>query len=387
MRVVIVGGGVAAARAAESARSQGLGGELVLVGDEPHLPYHRPPLSKEWLIGASAEDVTVHPGAFYDAHGIEVIRGRRAVHVDIAGRSVVLDDGRALAFDQLLIATGSRPRRLAVDGAGLPGVHTLRTVDDGRDVASRLAAAHDVVVVGAGLIGLEVASAARALGKRVTVLDRAGAPLQRLVGPQLGELVARLCVDAGVDLRPGVLPTRILGAEAVEAVDLTDGSRVRADLVVVGIGAVPATGWLEGSGLRLDGGVLVDERLRTAVPGVLAAGDVARAWVPRYRAHLRIEHYGNTHAQGLAAGEALAGREIRLDPIPGASSDLFGRRLQVTGLVRGDEEVVLRGADERPTAFYLRDGRIVAAVSLDGGRDFLAARKLVAAGAAAERVP
>jgi 3-phenylpropionate/trans-cinnamate dioxygenase ferredoxin reductase subunit len=381
MRVLIVGGGLAAARAAESARESGFDGDIAIVGKEPHLPYQRPPLSKEALVAPPGDELWVLPPSFYADNAVELVTGRRAVRLDPVARKVELDDRVRVGFDRLLVATGSRPRRLQVPGADLAGIHRLRTLDDSRALAVNLAAARDVVIVGAGLIGLEVAATARSLGKRVTVLEAAAVPLARLLGPTVGDLMAGLHRDAGVDLRLRTEVGRFLGRDTVEEVELTDGSRLPADLVLVGIGARPNTEWLEGSGLDLAHGVRVDGQLATALPGVFAAGDVACTWVPLYQRHVRLEHYGNADAQGRAAGRALAGLDVAYAPVPGASSTQFGRRLQVSGLVLGDEHVVLRRRDDRFTAFYVREGRLAAVAAFDMGRDFLAARKLVATAA------
>ncbi|HEU4407764.1 MAG TPA: FAD-dependent oxidoreductase [Polyangiaceae bacterium] len=387
MHHVIIGAGLSAARAIEAIRAAGVDDPITLVGEELELPYNRPPLSKEFLSGAlRRDDLLLQPPAFYHDGRIDLRLGRRATRLDTAARVVDLDGGERIAFDRLLVATGAAPRRLEVAGVELANVLYLRTVDDADHLAVRLRAAERVVVVGGGLLGLEVAAAARGLGKKVTVVEAGDTMLGRFAGPLVGRLVTEMHRDQGVDVRTRSTVRAFRGSDTVEEVSLTDGEAVPADLVVIGVGVRPNTGWLAGSGLALDDGALVDEYTATNVPGVFAAGDVARSWNPVLGAYVRLEHYGNAFAQGAAAGRAMIGRPEVHAPLPGASSEQFGRRLQVVGWVRGDERVVVRGdaSKRRFTAFFVHDGCLRAAFTLGRPRDLVAAKRLITSRAAVD---
>ncbi|MES2642500.1 MAG: FAD-dependent oxidoreductase [Myxococcota bacterium] len=385
-RIVIVGAGLAAARAVEAARSTGFDGDILLVGEEPRLPYERPPLSKEWLTEDTLPDEpAVFPASSWDDWRVDRALGVRAQALDPQARILTLTGGRRLPYDRLLIATGARPRQLSVPGVELDGVLTLRTLPDATDLRARLRASQRIVVVGAGLIGLEVVAAARSLGRQVTVVEADHTPLRRLVGARMGATVAAMHADEGVELRFDETVTALRGHRRVEAVVLACGVSVAADLVVVGIGVEPDVGWLRGTGLDGPTGVPVDALTRTPVPGVHAAGDVAVTWQPESGIlGRRFETYANAAAQGAAAGRALAGAPTPYVPSPGGSSNQYGHRLQFVGEVVGDEAVVVRGSVEerRFVAFYVREGRVTAAFTLDRARDVPAARALVAAGAA-----
>ena len=301
--VAVVGASLAGLRAVETLRRDGYDGRLVLVGAEAHLPYDRPPLSKEFLAGeVEPDDVALRRGP-YDDLDLDLRLGRRAVALDLASRAVALDDGEPVVFDGLVLATGSTPR--VVPGTpDLPGINVLRTLDDALAIRAKLDARPRVVVVGAGFIGSEVAATCRLRGLEVTVLEALPAPLVRGLGPVLGMACGELHRDHGVDLRLGVGVAGFEGDGRVERVRLDDGTAVDADLVVVGVGVAPATDWLATSGLTLDNGVVCDETL-LAAPGVVAAGDVARWPNPLFGGEsMRVEHWTNASEQGVAASAA-----------------------------------------------------------------------------------
>ena len=374
MRLVVVGASLAGLRACEAARRAGWTGEVVLVGAEEHLPYDRPPLSKAVLgAGEPPAPTTLRTADDLAALGVELRLGAPATGLDLDAREVLVD-GRALAYDRLVIATGAHARRLP--GEQLPGVHVLRTVEDALAVRAALDAGARTVVVGAGFIGTEVASAARARGLPVTVVEAASVPLLRAVGAAVAPRVASLHAEAGVDLRTGVGVTALEGDSRVARVVLADGTVLPADLVVVGTGALPTTGWLAGSGLTLDDGLVCDETLQAA-PGVWAAGDVAR-W-PLHGASVRLEHWTAAAESGAHAGRAAAGERAVFTTVPYAWSDVYGRRLQAVGVTSGtDVEVV--GDDSRWVALY-RDGDLLAgAFSVDLPGRIMKLRRVVAAG-------
>lgn len=380
MRHVIVGAGLAGLRAAEAIRATGDEGDIILVGAEQEPPYSRPPLSKEYLLGSmQAPELLLQPATFYTDKRIDLRLGARALALDVTARRVALSTGEQLAFDRLLIASGSEPRRLAVEGAGLEGIFTLRTLRDASALASALRKASRVVVIGAGLIGLEVAATARQARKEVVIVESAHTAMTRVLGGRLGEALLDLHRSQGVRVLTSAAVSAFLGHRHVEEVVLADGTRLPADLVVVGVGVQPAVEWLAGSGIELGNGVLVDAFAETSVPGIFAAGDVANAWNPRLGARMRLEQYGNAQAQGAAAGRTMAGKPERYTPIPGMGSTQYGRRIQLVGHLRGDEEVLTRGSVEEHTftLLFFRGAQLAGAFSLNRPRDFLALRSAI----------
>ncbi|MEA2702546.1 MAG: hypothetical protein QOD63_491 [Actinomycetota bacterium] len=387
--VVVVGASLAGVQAADTLREKGFGGRVILVGAEPHLPYDRPPLSKELLAGTSTPDeALLRPAGHFDDRGIELVLGtvatgldfgRRLVHLSVRGAEMV-----PLGFDGLVIATGAAPRRLPGTSA-LEGVHVLRTLDDCLAVSAALDASPRVVVVGAGFIGAEVAATCRGRGLEVTVVEALPVPLAKAVGPAIGAALAELHREHGVALRTGVGVAALEGAGRVERVALADGSVIDADLVVVGVGVKPQTAWLEGSGLTLDDGVVCDAAC-VAAPGVVAAGDVARWDNQLFGGLMRVEHWTNAVEQGTAAATSLlaaaAGeRPVAFAPVPYFWSDQYGLRIQYLGASRpGDEMVVVDGSldDRRFVAVYGREGRIVAALAVGRARRLMAYRRMIA---------
>lgn len=366
--IVVVGGGLAGAKAAEAAREAGFDGRLTLVGEEVHRPYDRPPLSKGLLLGkTSVEDVFVHPPDFYRAHDIELHTGDPATRIDRDAGAVHTQSGRRLRFDRLLLATGGAPRTLPLTDAPLDGVVTLRTLDDASALAAQLGAVEHVTVVGAGWIGCEVAAAARTRGANVTIVDPLEVPLARVLGPEMGRVFADLHADHGVDLLLGRGAARVDGRHAVEEISLTDGRTVPTQLVVVGVGVLPRVDLAQEAGLDVDGGILVDATLTASDPRILAAGDVARAWHPRLRRHLRVEHWANALNQGLTAGRNLLGAGEEYDRVPYFYSDQYDLGMEYCGHAGPEDEVVVRGStgEREFVAFWLRHGRVVAGMNVN----------------------
>ncbi len=380
-RIVIVGGGQAGGQAAASLRQGGFEGEVALVAAEPHPPYQRPPLSKQYLAGEQEVDrVLLRPGSFYEEQRISLRLGAEASEIDRGGREVLLASGERLAYDAALLATGSRVRRLEVPGADLPGVHYLRTLADAEALRSALGEARRLAVVGGGYIGLEVAAVARTAGLEVTVLEAAERLLARVATPQLSSFYATLHARHGVDVRTGAAVTAFEGDGRVEAIALADGPPVGADLAVVGIGIVPNVEIAEAAGLACDDGIVVDEACRTSDPAILAAGDCTRhpnAWLG---APARLESVPNAIEQGRVAAAVLCGQDARYDAEPWFWSDQYDTKLQMAGFASLGEHAVTRGTPgEGPfITFHLRDGAVVAVDAMDSIREFLACRKLVA---------
>jgi NADPH-dependent 2,4-dienoyl-CoA reductase/sulfur reductase-like enzyme len=385
-RVVVVGASLAGLRAAEELRALGHTGVVTLVGDEPHLPYDRPPLSKQVLAGSKPFESTALNvvGGSLEELDLEWRLGQRASGLDLEAREVLLGGGERLPFDGLVIATGASPKRLPGTDH-LDGVHTLRTLDDCRAIRAALdAGPHRVAVVGAGFIGAEVAATCRGLGIDVSMIEALPVPLERGLGPTMGSVVADVHRDHGVDVRLGVGVVLIEGGSHVERIRLTDGAVLDVDLVVIGIGVSPNTEWLDGSGLTLDNGVVCDATC-TAAPGVVAAGDVARWPNTRFDELMRVEHWDNAIAMGThAARSLLAGSSAEpFAPVPWFWSDQYDRKIQLAGLAGPDDdvEVVWGSAEERRfVAFYGRGRRVVGVLGMNQPAKVMTWRPLVEQG-------
>jgi 3-phenylpropionate/trans-cinnamate dioxygenase ferredoxin reductase subunit len=368
-RVVIVGASVCGAHAAETLREEGFEGEIVLVGAEPHLPYDRPPLSKAFLqapAGEQPDDPAFNPDSFYADKRIELRLGAAVTAVDARAGTIALADGQSLRYDRLLLATGSRVRRLAVPGADLPGILYLRTLDDARRLREALGRARRAVIVGAGFIGAEVAASCRARGLEVALLEAAPAPLARALGEEVGGYLAELHRRHGVDLRLSDGVRAFRGGGRVEQVVTASGAQLDADLVVVGVGVDAETGYLAGGPVAVDNGIVVDELCRTSVPHVYAAGDCAN-WPHRPTGtRVRVEHWENAWYQGEAAVRSLLGKGEPYAPVLYFWSDQYDVEIQYLGHAARWDQIVLRGrpADFAFAAFYLDGGVLRAAMAV-----------------------
>ena len=361
MGVVIVGGGLAAARTAEQLRRSEYTGRITIVSDEVHLPYDRPPLSKE-VLRKEVDDVALKPREWYDEKDITLRLGSAATVLDTAGQTVTLGDGTVLGYDELVIATGLVPRRIPAF-PDLEGIRVLRSFDESMALRSHASAARHAVVVGAGFIGCEVAASLRSLGVDVVLVEPQPTPLASVLGEQIGELVARLHRDEGVDVRLGVGVAEVRGQGHVDTVVLTDGTELTADLVVVGIGSRPATEWLEGSGIEVDNGVICDEAGRTSAPNVWALGDVA-SWRDATGHQARVEHWSNVADQARVVVPALLGQDVPTNVVvPYFWSDQYDVKIQCLGEPEANDVVHLVEDDGRKfLAYYERDGVLVGVV-------------------------
>jgi len=382
-RIVVVGGSLAGLRAVETLRREGYEGSLVVVGDEVHRPYDRPPLSKQILTGQWEVEKTALPGSAED-HGAEWKLGTRAVRLDPAARELELSTGERVGYDGLIAATGSRVREIP-STPPLAGIHSLRTLDDALAVRSALEGSPRVCVVGAGFIGAEVAASCRARGLDVTLVEALPVPLGRVLGDRTGAHMAKLHRDHGVDLRCGVGVDGFEGSERVEAVRLSDGTRIPADLVVVGIGVIPNVEWLADTGLDLRDGVACDATCATALPGVFAAGDIACWENPLYGTAMRVEHWTHAVEQGIAAAEnLLAGEGAQpFASVPFFWSDQYDTKIQMAGRPLPTDEVeVVHGeeGDHRFVVLYGREGRLVAALGFNRPRSVVQYRRAIGEG-------
>jgi 3-phenylpropionate/trans-cinnamate dioxygenase ferredoxin reductase component len=365
---VIIGASLAGAKAAETLRGEGFDGRLVLLGAENERPYERPPLSKEYLRGeVGREKVYVHDEGFYADQEIELRLGRTAVSLDTSNGELELDDGERLRYDRLLLATGAEPRRLSIPGAELDGVLYLRSVQDSDRLRKRLDRGGTMVVVGAGWIGAEVAASARQRGLEVTVLEAASVPLERVMGAEVGAISRDIHTDHGVRMLMGAGVEAFEGDGAVERVRTSDGQELECDLVVVGVGVEPRTRLAAQAGIAVDNGVLIDEQLRTNVPRVFAAGDVANAHHPFYVERIRVEHWANALNQGPAAARNMLGRAEPYERLPYFFSDQYEVGMEYSGFARAWDRVVFRGdpATREFVAFWLVQDHVVAGMNVN----------------------
>jgi 3-phenylpropionate/trans-cinnamate dioxygenase ferredoxin reductase subunit len=365
---VIVGASLTGAKAAEALREEGFDERIILIGAEDERPYERPPLSKDYLRGeAGREKVYVHDEGFYAAHDIELNLGRVAVGLDTATRELTLDDGEQLRYDQLLLATGARARRLPIPGPDLDGVLYLRTVEDSDALRDRLDRGGTVVVIGAGWIGAEVAASARQRGLEVIVLDPLTVPLERVLGTEVGTIYRDIHTDHGVQMLMGTGVEAFEGATSVEAVRASDGRLLDCDFVVVGVGVQPRTELAEQAGIAVNNGILVDEHLQTSAPGVFAAGDVANAHHPFYGERIRVEHWANALHQGPIAARNMLGHSDAYERLPYFFSDQYDIGMEYAGFARNWDRVVFRGdpASREFIAFWIAGDRVVAGMNLN----------------------
>jgi 3-phenylpropionate/trans-cinnamate dioxygenase ferredoxin reductase subunit len=369
--IVIAGAGLAGAKAAETLRAEGFGGPVVLIGDESERPYERPPLSKDYLAGKAERDsIYVHPHDWYRENNVDLRLGTAVSGIDRERHEVTLADGSRVGYGKLLLATGSSPRRLTVPGAGLPGVHYLRTVGDSDRIRQAFQGAQRIAVIGAGWIGLEAAAAARGAGAEVAIVELAELPLLRVLGREVAEVFADLHRANGVDLRMGVGVDEITGASGrASGVRLSDGSHLPADAVVVGVGISPNTQLAEAAGLEVGNGIAVDASLRTSDPDIYAAGDVACAYHPLLKTSIRVEHWSNARNQPQAAARAMLGKEAAYDRLPYFYTDQYDLGMEYSGYVvpGGYDEVVFRGDRQRREfiAFWLSGGRVLAGMNVN----------------------
>ena len=386
--VVIAGAGLAGAKAAEALRKNGFEGRVLLFGTEAHRPYIRPPLSKEYLRGEGELDkVFVHPEPWYAEQRVDFEPSTTVAAIEPGEHAVVLDGGRRVGFDRLLIATGSEPRRLDVPGGELDGVRYLRTLDDADGLRAAAGKASRVVVVGGGWIGAEVAASIRQVGREVALIGDTAVPLERVLGPEVGAIFRDAHVANGVRLVPNQRVLAFHGrGGAVEAVETADGTRIEADLVVVGIGAAPRTALAEAAGIAVDNGILVSDRLETSAEGIFAAGDVASAEHPVFATRLRVEHWDNARRQGRIAARNMLDHDEPYARIPYFYSDQFDLSMEYAGYAPAFDRVVFRGV---PTAgkfiaFWLLDGRVVAGMNVNTPKVNEAISALVASGRSVE---
>ena len=368
---VIVGGGMAGALAAQTLREEGFDGKITLLAQEPNAPYERPPLSKDYLQGKAERDsIFVHPEPWYAEHAVELSLGSAVTSLDPASRTVTTATGERLSYDKLLLATGSKPHHLDVPCADRDGAYYLRNVEDSDRLKIKFAEASRVVIIGTGWIGLETAAAARAAGLDVTLLVSGDLPLEHVLGPEVAPIFDELHRSHGVDLRYRTTAVELTGRHGrVTGVMLSDGTRIDADMIIVGIGAVPRTEIAADAGLKIDNGIVVDEHLRTSDPDIFAAGDIARTYNPRLGRHIRVEHWANARRQGVVAAKAMLGQDAA-DVRPSYFfTDQYDLSMEYTGDIgpAGYDRVIFRrhADSDQMIVFWLSEQRVQAGMNIN----------------------
>ena len=383
-RIVIIGAGQAGAQAAVSLRQGGFKGAITMIGAEAAPPYQRPPLSKAYLKGELDEHRLYLRGAeFYETQSVDLHLGVRATAIDRAAKTVATDSGERFPYDALLIATGAPPRRIGCPGAELDGVHYLRTLADSERLRPLLMAPGQIVIVGAGYIGLEVAAVARQEGRHVTVLEMAPRALARVASEPVSAFYENLHRGAGVDLRLGAELIGFEGEKRIDGVRLSTGEAVECIAALVGIGAAPELALAEDAGLAIDNGIVVDEYARTSDPHIFAAGDCTNFPSPRFGRRMRLESVPNAIEQAKAAAANMVGGGVVYDALPWFWSDQYDVKLQTVGLHEGHEELVVRGdpAEKKFAVWYLKDGKALAVDAINDPASFAMGKRLITTGA------
>ena len=382
MAVVVIGGGQAAGQLVASLRQEGYEDRITIICEEPHLPYQRPPLSKQYLKGeVPADKVPLRPRTFYEAKQIKVLEDQRVLGFDSKQQRVICNNGSDLPYDDLVLATGSKPIPLPVPGADLKNVHLFRTLDDVDAIRAQLNAPRKIAIVGGGYIGLEVAASCQLLGHQVTVIELEDRVLKRVATPMMSKFYQDLHTERGVTLHLNKKVEQILGDDSgsVTSIKLTEGEIVDAEIVIVGIGIRPVTDLAEEQNLEVNNGIFVDEHCRTKSPHVYAIGDCTNHPNPLLDQRIRLECVPNAMEQARVAAQNIAGKDTTYASYPWFWSDQYELKLQMTGLLHNHDDMVVRGSMDNHTfsVFYLRQGRLISADAVNTPRDFMAAKQLL----------
>jgi 3-phenylpropionate/trans-cinnamate dioxygenase ferredoxin reductase subunit len=380
-RVVIAGAGHAAGQVVASLRQHKFDGQVVLVGDEPHLPYQRPPLSKKFLSGdLAAERLYVKPESFYDDPAITLQLDTPIIAIDRDKKYLQVENREDIGYDKLVIATGSRVRRLPIEGTGLKGVHYLRSIADVEGIREGMDAGKKIVIIGAGYIGLEVAAVAQQAGLGVTVIEMADRVMSRVVSPETSDFYQIEHTGRGVRFRLSTGVSSLNGKKRIKSVTTSEGEKIPADLVVIGVGIQPNTELATSAGLDTDNGIVVDDHCRTSDPRIFAVGDCTSHPNAIYDRRLRLESVHNAVEQAKTAAANICGLDVTYAQVPWFWSDQYDLKLQIAGLSEGYDDVVIRGnpAERSFSCLYLRDGRLIAVDAINAPRDFVQSKQLIA---------
>lgn len=378
---IIVGAGHAAAQMSASLRQEGWEGDILMIGDEPYLPYHRPPLSKTFLAGdKTVTDLAIRPSEFYQKNNI-AFRNGRVTHINRDAQTLKLADGEELYYYKLALCMGGRARKISLPGSELNGVHYLRNVQDVEGIRSHLGEGKQAVIIGGGYIGLETAALLRSLGMNVVVLEMAPRILQRVTAPGISDFYTRVHTEEGVSIHTEVSVSEIVGQSHVEQVVCADGQSFPADLVIVGVGVIANTELAEEAGLEVNNGIVVDDACRTNDPHIVAAGDCTNHYNALYDCRLRLESVPNANEQGKVAAATLCGNEKSYQSLPWFWSDQYDMKLQIAGMSQGYDHVVIRGDDTSGrsfAAFYFKEGKLICADCVNRPQEFMLSKRIIA---------
>jgi len=379
-KCIIVGASHAAAQLATSLRQEGWEGDILMIGDEPYLPYHRPPLSKTFLAGdKTAEELAIRPADFYVKKNIGLLQGRVS-KINKDQQIVTLSDGQEMSYDKLALCMGSRVRKIALPGSDLAGVHYLRDIADVEGIKSGVKKDNNAVIIGGGYIGLEAAASLRKQGMNVVVLEAAERILQRVTAPELSGFYTRIHSEEGVSLHTGISVLSIDGGTHAEKVRCAKGIEFTADLVIIGVGILPNVELAEEAGIKVDNGIVVDEYCCTNDPNIFAAGDCANHFNKIYNRRIRLESVPNANDQGKSAAASICGNSKEYKSLPWFWSDQYDLKLQIAGLSQGYDQVVIRGdklAGRSFAAFYLKEGQLIAADCVNRPQEFMLSKKII----------
>lgn len=378
--IVIIGAGQAGAQVAQSLRQGDYKGPIRLIGEEPHLPYQRPPLSKKYLAGeVGTEGLLLRPPAFYDTQDIDFIPDTQVTDIDRAAKRIRLANGDTIDYGRLVLATGTKARPLSLPGSDLKGVLSLRAIADVNAIRDEIADKSELVIIGAGYIGLEVAAVAKALGKNVTVVEAQDRPMKRVVSPQVSDFFSQLHRNNGIQLLLDTGIEALVGNGQVSGVKLSTGATLPADLVLVAVGAAPNDELAADAGIETDNGILVDGAGQTSDPSVYAAGDCTRFYSNRYGRSVRMESVQNAIDQAKAVAQSLLGQDVDYDPLPWFWSDQYDIKLQIAGLSDGYDDTITGGSisDNKFYVAYLKDGHLIAVDSVNSPRSHMMARRVI----------
>jgi 3-phenylpropionate/trans-cinnamate dioxygenase ferredoxin reductase subunit len=381
---IIIGASHAAAQLISSLRQEGWEGRISLIGDEPYLPYHRPPLSKAFFVGEKTEDqLLIRAADFYDKNKVDLLLGSRVTNIDRDAKKIILEDRAEISYTKLALTTGTRVRKIPFTGCELPGVFYMRDLNDVKQTHKFTGRGKSAVIIGGGYIGLETAASLRKIGMSVTVIEAMSRVLQRVTAPEVSAFYTRIHTEEGVDIRTEAGVDAIVGDKHVEGVRLVDGSTVRADLVIIGVGVIPNIELAEAAGLTIDNGIVVDEFATTNDADIVAAGDCTNHYNPIYQRKLRLESVQNATDQAKIAAKSICGKPEVYSALPWFWSDQYDLKLQIAGFSQGFDKVIIRGDSKQGrsfAAFYFCEGRFIAVDAINRPKEFMISKRALTAG-------
>lgn len=385
---IIIGASHAAAQLVSSLRQEGWEGKISLIGDEPNLPYHRPPLSKAFFVGEKSEDeLLIRAADFYEKNKVDLLLGSRVTKIDRDAKQITLEDGAEISYTKLALTTGARVRKIPFTGSELAGVFYMRDLNDVKQTHKFTAPGKSAVIIGGGYIGLETAASLRKIGMKVTVIEAMSRVLQRVTAPEVSAFYTRVHTEEGVDIRTEAGVDAIVGEKHVEGVRLADGTTVPADLVIIGVGVIPNIELAEAAGITIDNGIAVNEFATTNDPDIVAAGDCTNHYNPIYDRKLRLESVQNATDQAKIAAKSICGKPEAYNALPWFWSDQYDLKLQIAGLSQGFDQVIIRGDSEQGrsfAAFYFSEGRFIAVDAINRPKEFMMSKRALTSGQIAD---